>query len=493
MHLFRPHLFALLLTPLAFWACSDPKPVGPTADGGVTKDSAPALDTGWQNDGLPATDGAGIAVDAMLTGPTTAGSYFAQLESSAAGSQGIAVKVFYPALKDVRYAEGAPVVVSVPGGWDVGSLQSSATYDAGAQHGFIYIQFLLPGGSVGAVSSGGEYDVRGPNCTEALRQVLRYASGDLKAMDGKGLADNVPFALVSEVGVVGGSNGGNLSIATLGQFGAELKNVVWFAAWESPVGDQYALVELNGNSFYEPGTCDATTCPWPDLPAALRWDPAGTTGAFYPGKGATTTYSGRLYAETAGGPPLYFDQMATEPVAGGTYKLFPSVELAQAMRQQKDSLWPGSSAPSWLEIGESAVAAYWQVRDGALNIAAAHQHLPKLMVIHIQTQKDHVQSQPDYPHARSHIQGWLDAGHQFVRLNPDAAYMALLSNRPVSEFPDNNANEPVPWPNTIAVTLPETVGGEKMSAYYILATTLELADRAHRNDHSANLSAVLYP
>jgi hypothetical protein len=484
-------LFATVFATGILSSCSDDGPVQPSADGAVAVDAAVPVD-GLEPtiDGKPANDKG--SVDSILTGPEAAGSYLAQLESTAAGTEGVAIKVFYPALKDIRYAEGAPVVVSVPGGWDSGGLDPKETYAAGALHGFIYIQFLLPGGKSDNVSSGGEYDVRGPNCREALRQVLRYASGDLKAMDGKGLVDNIPFALVSEVGVVGGSNGGNLSLAAFGQFGAELQNIAWFAAWESPIGDQYALVELNKNGFYEPGTCDATTCPWPGLAEALRWDAAGQTGVFYPKKGGAT-YSGRLYAEQAGGPPIYFDSLATDPIGGGKYKLFPSVELAKAIRQEENNLWPGTGAPSWMEIGEAAVDAYWLVRDGALNIPAAHQHLPKLMVIHIQTEKDHVQQQPDYPHARSHVQGWLDAGHDFVRLNPDAAYMAYLSSKSVSDFPDNEVNTPVPWPNTIAATLPETVGGDKMSAYYILATVLELADRTHKADRSPNLGAVLFP
>ncbi len=113
--------------------------------------------------------------------------------------------------------------------------------------------------------------------------------------------------------------------------------------------------------------------------------------------------------------------------------------------------------------------------------------------IHVGSQTDHGQSQPDYPHARSHMQAWLDEGHGFVRLNADAVYLALLSGKDADEFPDNDANTVPPYPNTANWMVPEKVAGTQVDVWAIPAALLELIDRTHTQNTEVNLSAVLTP
>ncbi len=194
--------------------------------------------------------------------------------SAAAPDGGIAARVFYPSTGARRYAAGAPIVVDVQGGWSANhSIAAEPTEEVEA-HGIIQISYLLPGGVAPEMASGGVYDVRGEDCIRATADVLRFAAGDLADAEGQLITDHVPHALTSNVGIAAGSNGGNLAIAALAQHGDEV-DVQWLAAWESPLGDQYATVELNDNPFYEPGTCDATTCPIPGLADALAWDSGG--------------------------------------------------------------------------------------------------------------------------------------------------------------------------------------------------------------------------
>ena len=106
---------------------------------------------------------------------------------------------------------------------------------------------------------------------------------------------------------------------------------------------------------------------------------------------------------------------------------------------------------------------------------------------------DHVQKQPDHPHIRSFIQGWLDAGHSFVRLNPDAVYMALTTGKDKSYFPDNAANTPAPYPGIDATLEPENVSGSPVTqAETDAAVVFELADRTRLQDRSMNIDNVLY-
>jgi hypothetical protein len=232
--------------------------------------------------------------------PIEAGDYTVQVPSSAGGELGIAVRVFHPATDEARYSDGAPVIVDVQGGWSAGRVSASGSSTDESEHGFVRIELMLPGGSFGGVTSGGEYDVRGPDSVQALADVLSYASGELADMSGALITDQIPFALTDQVGILGGSNGGNLALATLAEHGAALSSVQWFAAWESPIGDQYAAIDLNNNPFYTPGTCTATTCPTPGLADALFWMPLATTSSVNFDAG-NWNFSGAIGAKSSDG------------------------------------------------------------------------------------------------------------------------------------------------------------------------------------------------
>jgi len=425
--------------------------------------------------------------------PIEAGDYTVQVPSTAGGELGIAVRVFHPATDEVRYSDGAPVIVDVQGGWSAGRVSASGSSTDESEHGYVRLELMLPGGDFGDVKSGGEYDVRGPNSIQALADVLSYASGELADMSGELITDRVPFALTNQVGILGGSNGGNLALVTLAEHGATLSSVRWFAAWESPIGDQYATTELNGNPFYTPGTCTATTCPTPGLADALFWIPMATTSSVNFDTG-DWSFPGAIAAESADGTLLkVFDKFPaalTEDATG--VKLYPTVELGEALRDAAMTVFPPlGNPPPWLVIDETEIAEYWNYRDGAIRIPEIHALLPELLVIHVGTVIDHVQTQPDYPHAASHIQAWLDVGHDFVRLNADAQYLSALSGLPAALFPDNEANQPVPYPGAEDLMLAEKYSGMPVGVFANLAAMLELADRVHEGITDTNLDAVI--
>jgi hypothetical protein len=155
------------------------------------------------------------------------------------------VRVFAPAnLSETRYPEGAPVLVWGPGGTGEGSLNDPLRRATDV----IRIVFLFPGGRDLATgrSSGGSYDFRGLVSIVALRDVLRYASGELADSQGRRIDEVLPVPVLHhDIGLLGSSNGGNIVMAVAALFGSELSGKLRYVIqWESPVSSQITLADL---------------------------------------------------------------------------------------------------------------------------------------------------------------------------------------------------------------------------------------------------------
>jgi hypothetical protein len=162
-----------------------------------------------------------------------------------------------------------------------------------------------------------------------------------------------------------------------------------------------------------------------------------------------------------------------------------SVELAQLIADQGAALY-GPNAPSWLASLTEA-KSYWGPRDGSLTFAEVHQRHPQLLVLVVASAVDHVQGQPDHPHVRGQLEGWLGAGQPFVRLNPDRAYLAAICDAEPSSLPDNDAGSNAPYPGIEPWLEPEA--NPELPA--MDAAVAELADRHQQQELAANLDAVL--
>ena len=176
--------------------------------------------------------------------------------SESAPGQGLAVNLMYSAKP--RYKDGAPVMVLVPGG----NGSQGLDFDMhAAQQGFIEVRFAFPGGGKPGFVSSGIYDNRGVKSQEALRDIFRFAAGEITDYQGKNIADLLPCRVSNKtVGAVGWSNGGNTLLVTLGKFGEQLPFVNWAAFYESPVGPMFYPPTLGGaqdmltNKHYRQGT-----------------------------------------------------------------------------------------------------------------------------------------------------------------------------------------------------------------------------------------------
>lgn len=409
-----------------------------------------------------------------------AGTLVIQLPSAAAPDTGLALRITWPASIKRRYPEGAPVVVDLEGSWGAGDLEEDPNP---ALYGYISVRLLLPGGTASAGSSGGSYDFRGEQSIIAVADALQYAAGETVDRDGLSLVDHVPYALGSNLGILARSNGGNLAIATLATHGSALQAVDWLLAWESPIGDQYADGELNSNPFYIPGTCDLQTCPFTDLDSQLRFDPTI--------EDPLATVGGDFFLDADASGDWSAGEKLFTPITGmSDGKNYLSTELSTFIEDHAPSVYGALAPPAWFADG-AARDAFWSLRDGSLRISEAHARLPQLMVMHLQNVVDHVQDLPDYPHARSHVNGWLAADQDFVRLNPDAVYMSEVTGVDAAMFTENNANTSVGWPDTAALMMGELYG-VPVSTLVIYAGVLELADRSYTGNREVNLDALLW-
>jgi hypothetical protein len=150
------------------------------------------------------------AAGCRFTGPLL------RIPSKSAFEEGIVVRVSPPA--HPRYPSGAPIVVhQTPPG--TGGVDGAPTCLSEA--GFVDVAGLCPGMSSRAQpdgtiwKSGGRASLDYRNCTEAMADVLAFATGRLRSTDGKAIRDHAPDALTTNAGVIGYSIGGNLAVDAL--------------------------------------------------------------------------------------------------------------------------------------------------------------------------------------------------------------------------------------------------------------------------------------
>lgn len=407
------------------------------------------------------------------------------IPSEAAPDGGIVVRITYP--DRPRYPEGTAAVVDVPGGDGPGSvdLPPRPGSDPYAAQGLVHVQFAFPGGGRPPLSSGGTYDHRGLDSLAAVRDVVRFLRGEIRALGGCAVDELLPYP-IAQVGLVGLSNGGNTAVAALGLFGEDMA-VDWYVGWENPAGVQFTTVDLGArdgaNPAYIPGsgrlTPDGAEC---DVDhARLRWDPRATARGHGP-RGDLGL--GVLYHDLNGDnrydPSDYALGAYSGTFDGREKRVFSVHVLKAAVAHDLLDPWPADVATL------DQAQAFWAIRDMSRFYDEVLVTLPALRVIVIGSAEDHVQRTPDYPHILLQYQGWQAAGIAWVRLNPDEAYIQALA-RGILGPTDNDANIAVDYANIARLVAREGVPDPVLQ----LAAVVELSDRSHTANWEANLVAPL--
>ncbi len=416
---------------------------------------------------------------------------FVRIASAGAGSEGLVVRVSPPS--SVRYLRGAPIVVHMFSA----TPSVSGSLACLSEQRFVDVGFLCPGGryteSDGTVSRSGG---RGPvdqahaqNCIEPLADVLSFATGKTRSLDGRSIHDYTGriHALTDQVGLIGWSFGGTLATLAMARYGERFSEMKWFASWESPIAgtwDDGRGSRFQSNRFYHQ---DTDTVEFdrlrydPEMPVwaspTLRLQPQADWprgGLFLDGDGNGRFNKDRDYAFTADvdlGPP---------------FKVFysPTVIRQAAERSVFGPVWPAHIA------SQEAVERRARETDGLGQIPAAVRRFPRMAILVFESQQHHVRAS-DHSQAIAHVNAWLDARARWVRFNPDVHYVESAMGRKLSRDVQYPAGQKLGW-NLIRDYLePEESDGGPTDAEGMTAAACELADRTYYKSWAPLLPSVL--
>jgi len=432
-------------------------------------------------------------VSAQQTAASTSlGAIDVRLPSESTGSSEgtLAVRIHTPHTGNERYAEGAPIVIWILGGFEIKGINHGLPPGA---DDVICITFIFPGGDDpwSGLSSDGVYDYRGERCAAALRDVVQFAAGELVDDQGRSLDEIVPVSVLhNNIGVIGESNGGNLPVTAAALYGEAMTGRLRYVIqWETPVSSQIAARDL-GRIWLRPSNQQGAY--WnpryrtygPEiLPieySDLIYDP---TSIEYPivhdgnGDGLYTTVHHPQYdaevPDLDGNGRTDLDEdfpVDTYPVdeTRATYSR-PVAHALESYRVFGDS-WPA-------ELVSAAEAdIYWDLRESVVLYEAAIQAMPELSAMLLCGVQDHVQEAPGKPHIRQAFEGW-DMHDAWVKINPSARYFAevdkALEGLPFPDLPANTS--PADWTDYRTYAIPASVP----KPLYELAGIYQMADRIH--------------
>ncbi len=318
--------------------------------------------------------------------------------------------------------EGVPVVMVV------GSYAKDQIPSDHAPKGFLRIAVGLPGGG----ETPGEYDRFGAGSRSAVAAALRYAGGLERDVLGCTLSGPVLLA--------GGSNAGNLMVSTLADEEVELPEVLGLVTWETPIGPQFILDELEQP---ETGSCalgETLTC------------------AFDGSKTVTGQDWSWLDREENG----VHDQ--DEPILDGLMVGVLRVHSPVLTEQLEENVFVHPAA---------FTEAWFAQRDAGVQAGGAAARFPDLKVIVTGSEQDHVQDVPGNPHVYGLASLFSEAG-LWVRLNPDAEFTGQTT--------DNDANVAIGLEGP-GELLPVATNADEL----LTAGVLELIQRLEDDNWSSQL------
>lgn len=392
-----------------------------------------------------------------------------------AGIGKIALKVTLPAT--ARYGDGAPILVYVSTFFTPGDPKFDISFLDVTNLGFIHVTYLWPGLSdPSGAKSEGTYDYGGEDSLQALRDVIRFASGQIPDIHGKYIPDlSEVVPLTDNVGLYAFSHPGIAATNVLAFYGDEL-SVDYFVGRENPTDAMLSAMDL--------GYWDGTA---PIINSLYTYPDA------YSSSGIILDYSSVLYDSSL--EVLYFDLNGNGKVEEGIDfihgvqtptmygKLVYSTALTQALLDNgafTEATWPADIATP------EEATELWNFRETVNNYALLIGSNVNVLLVF--AEKDHVQTVPDKPHIHQAYDGFTAAG-LWIRLNPDSAYVSSLDSTLGAVSPDNDANsEPVDWMDIQTWAHTNKASATKLVP---LAAVAEMADRVYTNNWDENVENVL--
>jgi hypothetical protein len=419
------------------------------------------------------------------------GTTFLRLASKTGGSEGLVVRVSPP--EKARYPAGAPVVVHM---WPDGGVGGSVA--CLSEHGFIDVAFLCPGGDYRAADgtvwrSGGAGDshrlrLNPLDCVEPLADVLAFATGRTRSLDGKpihGYVGKVKVA-TADAGILGLSYGGNIAVLAMARYGERFPGLKWFASWESPM-----LSRLDGgwgSSYQANAFFDAATGkidferlryspemplrvwpllflrPLPDWPSGGLYLDGDRDGRF----NSSADYA--FWVDVEPGPPVR------------VYYTPPVTREAFDRRVFGDKWPPHIATREEVEERQSRI-------DALRHIPAAVKKLPQLAILVYQSQTGHVSI--GYENALAHVNAWMDVHARWARFNPDVHYIEWSMRKKPSREIQFPAGRKISRQTIRDLVEPQPKDGGPTHEQGMTAAVCELADRTFRKNWAPMLTRLL--
>jgi len=363
-----------------------------------------------------------------------------------------------------------------------------------SQIGLIHVAYIWPGAEerrTGACSEG-VFDHGGPSSISALRDIIRFASGDRADINGDFLSDHLDPESIqiaeNNIGLWAFSHPGIAAMNVLGRYGNDL-HVAYFVGRENPTQDQHSAVELGHfgeaderilnpiydyERDYQPGLLDLDY-------STARWNPD------YSDIG---TDVGRAYFDfDDDGFDTEDDHVMSFRIPTMWEKRYLSRSLTHALRDNglSEADWPADLATP-AEADEA-----WSYRNSIDQYAELEGSGLRAMLVFAERQ--HVQPLYDAASVHSAWDGLKGEAELWVRINPDASYAEWVSGGRLVDFPDHDANsEPDDWSvagEEWGYDHPRGVSNSGELAGW--AAVAEMADRFELNQWSDNLDEVLVP
>ena len=421
----------------------------------------------------------------------TEGTIDLRLPSESTDGGTLAVRLYIP--ENPRYEEGAPVIIWVPGGYEMKGINHDLPPTA---DDVIVATFIFPGATDewSGFSSDGDYDWRGENCIRAMADVILFAAGELKDSEGKTIDDLSPVPVIHDnIGAIGSSNGGNLPVAAAALHGHEFDQYLrYIIQWETPVSSQVANRDFGRVWVKEGGPkndyFNLRYAGYGDLELAsdysdLTYDPTQEWHPVFHDGDGNGTYSTSSYMQLPiQGPDKNMDGIMSlnedfplDGYQGGEdgELWFFSRPVTQAMSDE--NIFAGYGWPDDIATPNQA-NAYWDIRESVYMYDQAVASVPGLEAMVLAGLVDHVQTNPEKPHLRQAFEGWMDNGVSWVQINPNPEYMleAYPGYRKYrDQLPDNTPNRaPDDWTNA-QTYFPEVIE----TAAYQLAGVYQMMDR----------------
>lgn len=399
----------------------------------------------------------------------------------------IAVQVQLP--KTPRYSDGAPVVVYAPTFFTNGS-GGFASLSGLMDLGFIQISFLYPGreGPEG-IKSEGDNDYGGADSIQAFRDVMRFVSGKLEDENGHRLDELLSIVPdYGNVGIFAFSHPGIAATAVLAEYGEFLSSVSYFVGRENPTEDLISAVEIGHFEFDENK---------PKQEDWLVYNPFYNYPEDYSSTELNMDYASIQWDSQENKP--YFDVNGNGTIDQEDYllgdripqifgKYCYSAKLTQALLD--NGVFTLDSWPNALATPEES-QTWWKIRESIFYYSLLKKSMPDLKVMLVFGEKDHVQTAWDKPHIHQAYDGFHETAGLWIRLNPDASYVALLSEEMAENYVEHDANtEPEDWADIKSWAYPTValvVNSAEAGNFSSLAALAEMADRTHMKNWEDDL------